>query len=62
MGFGFAVNNDAVLPLTETSHQMFEGNVTKTGWIGRLENDHWVGSWVDSACLVLLGGLPWQVK
>ncbi|XP_038046003.1 high-affinity choline transporter 1-like [Patiria miniata] len=46
----FAMTNEAVEPIGSTSEE----------WLGTIESDQ-VGLWLDSALLLVCGGIPWQV-
>lgn len=45
----FAMTNDAVSKITETSNQ----------WVGQWKLED-TGIWIDSALLLMFGGIPWQ--
>ena len=47
----FAMMNDAVGSIAETSSK----------WLGSPIRGAWLGYYIDSALLLLLGGIPWQV-
>ena len=36
-----------------------DSNVT---WLGEWPEDYWIGNYVDSALLLIFGGIPWQVR
>ncbi|XP_054765464.1 high-affinity choline transporter 1-like [Lytechinus pictus] len=46
----FAMTNDAVRPITNTSSE----------WLGQWDNKY-AGVWFDYALLLMFGGIPWQV-
>ncbi|KAK2180844.1 hypothetical protein NP493_423g02008 [Ridgeia piscesae] len=51
----FAWTHSAVTSIAETSR---DANVT---WLGVWPEDYWIGNYVDSALLLIFGGIPWQV-
>nr|XP_039265400.1 high affinity choline transporter 1-like [Styela clava] len=50
----FALTNDAVGSIAETAH------TGEGGWLGTWDPAT-TGQWVDSALLLMFGGIPWQV-
>lgn len=50
----FALLHPAVTPLPVTA-------AANTTWLGSLKPDPWIGNWIDSALLLIGGGIPWQV-
>lgn len=51
----FALTHSAVTSIVETSR---DANVT---WLGVWPENYWIGNYVDSALLLIFGGIPWQV-
>jgi len=33
-----------------------------SSWLGEAPTGYWIGNYVDSALLLILGGIPWQVN
>ena len=76
MGVGFALTNDAVQDIRDTAkftvygvENVTIGNLTETrvtetssGWVGNIPEDYWLGYWIDTALLIIIGGIPWQVS
>lgn len=48
------MSHDQVTPISETIHH------PDGGWLGYLGGAAW-GQYVDSALLLIFGGIPWQV-
>ena len=70
MGVGFALNHDAVSPIGDTAHDHTvwatypngtNYSYTQEGWLGHVPTDEYLGYWIDSGLLIMLGGIPWQV-
>ncbi|XP_059409233.1 high affinity choline transporter 1 [Carassius carassius] len=54
----FALSNPAVSDIGVTAVKPFNAN--QTAWLGKIESpDKWM--WADNFCLLMLGGIPWQV-
>ncbi|XP_055061163.1 high affinity choline transporter 1 [Misgurnus anguillicaudatus] len=54
----FALSNPAVSDIGVTAVKQLY--VNQTGWLGKIESaDKWM--WADNFCLLMLGGIPWQV-
>ncbi|XP_056590780.1 high-affinity choline transporter 1 [Triplophysa dalaica] len=54
----FALSNPAVSDIGVTAVKQLFAN--QTAWLGKIENnDKWM--WADNFCLLMLGGIPWQV-
>ena len=45
------MQHEAVKPISTTSSE----------WIGTLPTKD-LGAWIDNACLLMFGGIPWQVR
>ena len=54
----FALTHKAVTSISKTAYS------DDVGWVGtnNLKADEWLGNWLDSALLLVFGGIPWQVK
>uniref|UniRef100_A0A673ML33 High affinity choline transporter 1-like n=1 Tax=Sinocyclocheilus rhinocerous TaxID=307959 RepID=A0A673ML33_9TELE len=54
----FALSNPAVSDIGVTAVKQLHAN--QTTWLGKIESsDKWM--WADNFCLLMLGGIPWQV-
>ncbi|XP_014029432.1 high-affinity choline transporter 1-like [Salmo salar] len=52
----FALSNPAVSSISVTAKEA----VYQTPWLGKIDSaDTWM--WIDNFCLLMLGGIPWQV-
>ncbi|KAI0213393.1 High-affinity choline transporter 1 [Lamellibrachia satsuma] len=51
----FAWTHSAVTSIVETSRN------SNDTWLGAWPQDYWIGNYVDSALLLIFGGIPWQV-
>ncbi|KAM6970293.1 high-affinity choline transporter 1-like [Aplochiton taeniatus] len=52
----FALSNPAVSDITVTAKQA----LYQSPWLGKIDSaDTWL--WIDNFCLLMLGGIPWQV-
>ncbi|XP_074551606.1 high-affinity choline transporter 1-like [Halichoeres trimaculatus] len=52
----FALSNPAVTDISVTAKEV----VYQSPWLGKIEpEDKWL--WADNFCLLILGGIPWQV-
>ncbi|XP_029315009.1 high-affinity choline transporter 1-like [Cottoperca gobio] len=52
----FALSNPAVSDITVTAKEI----IHQSPWLGKIEpEDKWL--WADNFCLLMLGGIPWQV-
>ncbi|XP_023863847.1 high-affinity choline transporter 1 isoform X1 [Salvelinus sp. IW2-2015] len=52
----FALSNPAVSSISLTAKEA----VYQTPWLGKIDSaDTWM--WIDNFCLLMLGGIPWQV-
>ncbi|XP_012993176.1 high-affinity choline transporter 1 [Esox lucius] len=52
----FALSNPAVSSISVTAKE----EVYQTPWLGKIDSaDTWM--WIDNFCLLMLGGIPWQV-
>ncbi|KAL0963551.1 hypothetical protein UPYG_G00307860 [Umbra pygmaea] len=52
----FALSNPAVSSISVTAKEF----VYQTPWLGKVDSaDTWM--WIDNFCLLMLGGIPWQV-
>ncbi|KAK9537437.1 hypothetical protein VZT92_005055 [Zoarces viviparus] len=52
----FALSNPAVSDITITAKEV----IYQSPWLGKIEpEDKWL--WADNFCLLMLGGIPWQV-
>ncbi|XP_068428988.1 high-affinity choline transporter 1-like [Clinocottus analis] len=52
----FALSNPAVSDITVTAKEV----IYQSPWLGKIEaEDRWL--WADNFCLLMLGGIPWQV-
>ena len=51
----FAIKHKAVTSISLTA------GYPDGGWLGYLKGAAW-GLWIDEALLLVMGGIPWQVK
>lgn len=58
----FVMTHEHVQPILTTALPTNGTNGTVPGWLGKLDAGPSIGLYIDTALMLICGGLPWQVS